>query len=68
MEEQSSIVVNDENGFVCAPDPEAVGAAISRLDSDRARARVLGDAGYERARAVTWAGVIERLVGQAGAA
>jgi glycosyltransferase involved in cell wall biosynthesis len=52
------------NGFVCAPDPEAIGAAFSALDADRARAAGLGDAGYDVARTISWAGVVERLVGQ----
>jgi glycosyltransferase involved in cell wall biosynthesis len=52
------------NGLVCDPEPAAVAAAFSRLDADRARARALGDAGCDRARLVTWDGVIERLVGE----
>lgn len=52
------------NGFVCDPDPAAVAAAFSRLHADRARARALGDAGRDRARLVTWDGVIEKLVGE----
>jgi glycosyltransferase involved in cell wall biosynthesis len=51
------------NGFVCDPIPEGLAAAFSRLSADRARAAALGDAGYERARLVTWDGVVERLVG-----
>jgi len=52
------------NGFVCDPDPAALAGAFSRLSDDRARARALGDAGFERARLVTWDGVIETLVGE----
>jgi glycosyltransferase involved in cell wall biosynthesis len=51
------------NGFVCRPDPEHVAAALARLAADRHRAARLGDAGCERARAITWDGVIEKLVG-----
>lgn len=57
-------VEDGTNGFVCEPDPAALAAAFSRLHADRARARSLGDAGYDRARLVTWDGVIERLVGE----
>ena len=39
-------------------------ATVSRLHADRAHARSLGDAGYDRARLVTWDGVIEKLVGE----
>ena len=50
------------NGFVCAPAPEAVAAAINRLAADRAKAASLGLAGFERARSITWDGVIAKLV------
>lgn len=50
------------NGFICAPAPEEVAAAINRLAGDRARAASLGLAGFERARSITWDGVIEKLV------
>lgn len=60
----NEFVVDGVNGFVCEPDPEAIGAAIGRWDADRARAAAMGDAGYERAREITWTGVIERLVGE----
>jgi glycosyltransferase involved in cell wall biosynthesis len=49
-------------GLVAAPDADSLGAAMSRVAQDRALARSLGDAGYERARAITWDGVVERLV------
>jgi glycosyltransferase involved in cell wall biosynthesis len=49
-------------GLVAAPDAESLGAAMSRVAQDRTLARSLGDAGYERARAITWDGVVERLV------
>ncbi len=51
------------NGAACRPTPEAVGAVIDHLHRHRAYAASLGDAGYERARAVTWDGVVDRLVG-----
>lgn len=53
------------NGVICPPAPEALAEAIARLDADRSRARALGEAGYERARQVTWSGVVEKLVGAA---
>jgi glycosyltransferase involved in cell wall biosynthesis len=56
-------VVDDVNGWVCDPEPAAVANAFARLADDRRRAAVMGDAGYARARLVTWAGVVERLVG-----
>jgi glycosyltransferase involved in cell wall biosynthesis len=52
------------NGFVAQPTPESIGAAIAQLAADRARARRLGDAGYDRARAITWDGVVARLMAE----
>ncbi|MEZ5319382.1 MAG: glycosyltransferase family 4 protein [Vicinamibacterales bacterium] len=59
----NEFVVDGENGFVCPPDPVALGGAMARLDADRRRAAAMGEAGRARAAAVTWSGVIERLVG-----
>jgi len=49
-------------GLVAEPTPEALGAAIARLAADRRIAQSLGDAGYERARSITWDGVVDRLM------
>ena len=57
-------VEHETNGLVCEPVPEALAAAINRLGADRQLVTRLGDAGYERARQVTWDGVIEKLVGE----
>jgi len=55
------------NGLVCPPDPDALTGAFASLAADRRRAASLGEAGFERARTVTWEGVIEKLVGPCGA-
>jgi len=54
-------------GLVVAPESTAIGDAIARLAGNRRAAAELGDAGYERARLITWTGVVERLVGSAEA-
>jgi glycosyltransferase involved in cell wall biosynthesis len=51
------------NGYVCEPTHEAMAAAFSKLAGDVGLARSLGDAGYDRARLVTWDGVVDKLVG-----
>jgi len=51
------------NGWSCEPNASALADAISAADADRAAAARLGDAGHEVATAVTWDGVIEKLVG-----
>jgi glycosyltransferase involved in cell wall biosynthesis len=56
-------VVDGVNGIVAEPAVESIAASIARLADDRARARRLGEAGFERATLITWAGVVERLVG-----
>ena len=59
----NEFVQDGVNGYVCPPDPVALGAACARLAADRGLAATLGAAGFERASTVTWAGVIDRLVG-----
>ena len=56
-------VVNDVNGIVTAPVADAIAAAVNQLATDTALPARLGNAGYERARTITWDGVVERLVG-----
>jgi glycosyltransferase involved in cell wall biosynthesis len=58
----TEFVVDGENGWVCPPEPEALGAALGALTADRPEAARRGDRGYERARAITWEGVIDRLL------
>jgi glycosyltransferase involved in cell wall biosynthesis len=55
-------VEDGTNGFVTAPNAEPVAAAVNRLAAGRSLAARLGDNGFERARSVTWDGVIEKLV------
>ena len=55
-------VEDGTNGAICEPAAEALAAAVNRYAADRARAAAHGDAGFERARLVTWDGVIERLL------
>jgi glycosyltransferase involved in cell wall biosynthesis len=55
------------NGMVTEPVPDAMAAAINRLAADKRLAARFGDAGYERARLITWDGVIEKLVGESAA-
>jgi glycosyltransferase involved in cell wall biosynthesis len=56
-------VVDGDNGFVCAPDAAAIGAAVTRLGADPELAARLGQSGRARAGAVTWDGVVEQLLG-----
>jgi glycosyltransferase involved in cell wall biosynthesis len=56
-------VDHEVNGAVCEPTPGALAAAMDRLAADPRRAEALGDAGFARASAITWDGVIEKLLG-----
>jgi glycosyltransferase involved in cell wall biosynthesis len=51
------------NGYIRRPEPEEFASAINDLAGSRARTAALGEAGLERARAISWDGVIETLVG-----
>jgi glycosyltransferase involved in cell wall biosynthesis len=55
-------VVDGVNGAVVAPSPQAIGEAVAQLHGRRAEAAAQGAAGRERALAITWDQVIERLV------
>jgi glycosyltransferase involved in cell wall biosynthesis len=59
----TEFVVDGDNGFVCEPTAEAIATAVNRLVADRRLAARMGDAGHATASAVTWDGVIEKLVG-----
>ena len=56
-------VEHEVNGLICEPQPGALGEAINRLATNRTLAGSLGEAGYDRAKTVTWDGVIEKLLG-----
>jgi glycosyltransferase involved in cell wall biosynthesis len=51
-------------GLVCNPAPEALGCAIARLAANPHAAASLGEAGFERASAITWDGVVDRLMAE----
>lgn len=55
-------VRDGENGFVAAPEPAAIAAAVARVDADRTLAASLGEAGRARARTISWDAVVERLL------
>ena len=56
-------VEDGTSGFICDPAPAAIAMHIDRLAADRALAARLGDAGHERARQISWDGVVEALLG-----
>jgi glycosyltransferase involved in cell wall biosynthesis len=56
-------VEDNVSGVVADPTADALAEAIARVWADPALARRLGDSGFDRATAITWEGVVERLVG-----
>jgi glycosyltransferase involved in cell wall biosynthesis len=50
------------NGYVCEPAAAALATAINALAGDRRRAAAMGEAGEAAAAAITWDGVIEKLL------
>ena len=58
----NEFVIDGVNGRSVEASPEAMAGAINALAFDKAKAARMGDAGYDRARAITWDGVIEKLV------
>ena len=57
------LVEDGRNGFVCAPEPQAVAARFDELFADRRRAQTLGEANRERVRAlrIDWDHVIDAV-------
>jgi glycosyltransferase involved in cell wall biosynthesis len=60
--EPIEFVIDGVNGRVTAPSAEALADALAALASDPAAAARMGAAGYDRARTITWDGVVDRLV------
>jgi glycosyltransferase involved in cell wall biosynthesis len=61
----TELVVHGENGLVVAPEPEALGQAMTELHRDGRAARRMGRAGRRRAAQVTWTHVVDHLLASA---
>ncbi len=60
----TELVADGISGLVANPDPASLGRALSRLAANPRWARELGRNGQRRAARVTWAGVVDALVGE----
>jgi glycosyltransferase involved in cell wall biosynthesis len=58
----AELVRDGDSGYVTAPTPEALAAAMRRLVDDRRLAARLGEAGAATARAMTWPDAVRRLL------
>ena len=61
----AELVEDGVTGLVVSPEAGARAAAIERLWSSRREARRMGEAGRQRAAAVSWDGVVEQLTAAA---
>ena len=59
-------ITHGVSGLVAEPTAEALAAAVRELAANRQRAAEMGEAGRLVATAITWEGVVERLVAAAG--
>jgi glycosyltransferase involved in cell wall biosynthesis len=59
------LIRDGENGFIVAPEPEAIARVMDRLYNDRALAQRMGEAGLRRISelGITWDNTIARLLG-----
>jgi glycosyltransferase involved in cell wall biosynthesis len=58
----AELVRDGENGFTCAPTPEALARAMRAVMDDRTLATRLGEAGAATAARMTWPAAVERLL------
>ena len=61
-------VADGENGFVAAPEPDALAAAVAKLADDRALAARFGRAARARVAGITWPAVVRTLLEAGGLA
>ena len=63
----TEFVVDGVNGRICEPSADAIAAANNQFAQKPASAAAMGEAGHAVAARITWAGVVEKLVGSARA-
>jgi len=62
----TELVEHEVTGLIVKPEPASIAAAMERLAHDVELCRVMGAAGRARAASISWASVIEVLVGSPG--
>ena len=58
----AELVKDGVNGYVCEPDPEALGRAMRRLADDEALAERMGTAAFDAGSKLTWPETVRQLV------
>ena len=60
--EAATIVLQSLAGYVCPPDPVAIGKHMDMLWHDRQQAEAFGRAGGQWVRGLSWANIVARLI------
>jgi glycosyltransferase involved in cell wall biosynthesis len=60
----AELVQDGTNGFICEPDPQAIGHAMRRIADDSPLAERLGAAAFETGAKLTWPETVRQLVVQ----
>ncbi len=58
----AELVRDGVNGFVCAPEPQALAVALRQLADDRRLAERMGEAGAGTAAGINWTRTLEQLI------
>lgn len=64
----TEFIEHEREGLIVEPEPKAIAACLDSLYADRPRARVMGQRGQEKLKAMnlSWANVVESLITGAG--
>lgn len=58
----AELIADNQNGYLCAPEPAAIASALARLCEDSALAERLGAEAKRRADAMQWSEIVRQLV------
>ena len=63
----TEFVKDESEGFVVAPEPKALAAALDRIYNDKQKARSMGERGREKLLAmnITWQNVVDKIISSA---
>ena len=64
----TEFIEHEREGFIVEPEPKAIAACLDSLYADRARARLMGERGQEKLKAMdlSWEHVVASLINAAG--
>jgi len=64
----TEFVGHQQDGFIVEPAPKAIAECLDSLYSDREKARIMGERGKEKLKAMklSWDSVVKKLINAAG--